>query len=95
MKDLKLVGVRDDVIFELRADHGFSRQDANKYWDAFHKGTRGLSTVGLFDEALIERDFTKEEVEAFLDEQGANKTSALGFYVSRASLARKIKDSLK
>jgi len=95
MKDLNLKGVRDDVIFELRAEHGYTRVDANKYWDKFHKGVRGESTMGAFDDWVIGYDPSKDEIKDFLLERGANVTSALAFYVSRALLAKRIKDNMK
>ena len=86
---------RDEIIFELRTKFDLTGKEAVAYYNANYKGTRGLSTVGKFDEILLTSNPSEKEIKDFLLSEGANVTSALSFYKSRAKLALDIKASIK
>jgi len=86
---------RDEIIFELRTKFDLNGKEAIAYYNDNYKGTRGLSTVGKFDELLLTSNPTEKEIKEFLKDEGANLSSAFSFYKSRAKLALDIKASLK
>ncbi len=61
---------RDEIIFELRSEHGLDQKDAKDYYDKYFKGTRGAGFTALFYAALSEAPMTEEEVDSFIESNG-------------------------
>ena len=85
---------KGDIIFELRSKYSLNEKEANAYYNENFKGSKGKGLVGIFDEILLTSNPTVEEVEYFIEVNNGNKTSLKSFLVSRAALAKAIKDNL-
>ncbi len=88
---------RDEIIFELRSEHGLNQKDAQAYYNEYHKGERGDSFVSIFDEFLLEKDRSESDVIEFLssDEKWANKLKTKSHFISRANFASELRTKLE
>ena len=85
---------KGDIIFELRSKYKLNEKEANAYYNANLKGSKGKGLIGEFDLVLLESNPTVDEIVEFIEANDGNKTSLKGFLVSRANLAKAIKDNL-
>ena len=85
---------KGDIYLELRTKYNLSDKEANAYYNENLKGEKGKGLTGIFDEILLKKNPTVEEIEKFIEENNGNKTSLKSFLISRAKLAKDIKESL-
>ncbi len=79
---------RDDIIFELRAEHGLDQKEAQAYYNEYHKGTSATGFFNGYLDFLTGPDFKEmEDAGKYIGANGSANTMKHASHFSKIAEA--------